>query len=506
LAEFDRKILTTGSEIWVGGWLRLEEPIDRPPGTRARILDTAKRIGTDILLPHGLAGRRASVSYEVAGAKRAAEISRARVRPKLLKLRRGIFQFMLLLAALCSSASAAPVLLEFSATSCEPCRSMEPIIAQLIQEGFSVRTIDVDREPELAKRFNASTPLPQFVLVDGGTELKRLRGAQSADVLRTWFPEAKQAAKEPRAVSAARPGCPLLPPYTRQPDPKLAAAAQQVKTLTDHLNQAHQLHARLRQQLQQAADALAAQTADHENAIGALRRQIEGGSQALGDRDSAIAGLQSHLEQLGDVELRIRTAAEQAAGDVRSELEPKLRDAAKRLATLQPPSADQQLAITGLVRVAMTAFGVSAGPAGWILTALSALWGAVAMYSLPTLLKKLGRKKPTAETDGNAAGGIDWQEEADALRAQLKTTKAALASAAGNFSTTVHVDAPPPTQQIEQSNQYVPVEKIDNSWEQAQAILVNHYPGLANGFAQLQAVRRDILAGKKFNPTTYKWE
>ncbi len=69
-------------------------------------------------------------------------------------------------------------LLDFSATWCGPCRQMEPVVRQLEEAGFPVQRIDIDQQPDLAKRFRIEG-VPTFVLVVDGQEVDRLVGAAS---------------------------------------------------------------------------------------------------------------------------------------------------------------------------------------------------------------------------------------------------------------------------------------------------------------------------------------
>ncbi|MEX2316069.1 MAG: trypsin-like peptidase domain-containing protein [Pirellulales bacterium] len=76
-----------------------------------------------------------------------------------------------------ASAGAAPqgVLIDFMSQSCPPCREMSPVVSRLHQQGYPVRKVDVDENPELAQKFNI-TRIPAFVLVINGREVNRIIG------------------------------------------------------------------------------------------------------------------------------------------------------------------------------------------------------------------------------------------------------------------------------------------------------------------------------------------
>jgi thiol-disulfide isomerase/thioredoxin len=104
------------------------------------------------------------------------------------------------------------VVLDFSATWCGPCQQMNPIVSRLERQGYSIRKVDVDKEKELASRFNVSS-IPCFVLVVDGKEVTRITGATSEEQLKRLL---AQIPSDPPPVAATTPAAsqPIRP--TRQ--------------------------------------------------------------------------------------------------------------------------------------------------------------------------------------------------------------------------------------------------------------------------------------------------
>jgi thioredoxin 1 len=88
--------------------------------------------------------------------------------------------------------SPVPVLVDFTAEWCGPCRAIEPVIEKIAERhGGKVRVVrvDADASASIAARYRVRA-LPTVITFAGGQEHKRHTGATTMDTLLRLLPEA----------------------------------------------------------------------------------------------------------------------------------------------------------------------------------------------------------------------------------------------------------------------------------------------------------------------------
>jgi thioredoxin 2 len=86
-------------------------------------------------------------------------------------------------------AASVPVVIDFWAPWCGPCRMVSPVLERLTAARagkLKLVEVNVDDAPELAARYGAQS-IPLLVLVREGRELDRLVGARPQQQLEAWL-------------------------------------------------------------------------------------------------------------------------------------------------------------------------------------------------------------------------------------------------------------------------------------------------------------------------------
>ncbi|MCS3924357.1 thioredoxin family protein [Methanosalsum natronophilum] len=78
-----------------------------------------------------------------------------------------------------------PVLMDFTATWCGPCKMQKPILKEIEErmgEKVEIKEIDVDENNDLAGKYGINV-VPTLIIEKDGEEIKRFTGVTKADVL-----------------------------------------------------------------------------------------------------------------------------------------------------------------------------------------------------------------------------------------------------------------------------------------------------------------------------------
>jgi thioredoxin 1 len=86
-----------------------------------------------------------------------------------------------------------PIVVDFWAPWCRPCRALEPILAEL-EASVPVARVDIDEHPEIAARFDVLS-IPTVMLFRGGEAQGAVVGVRPRAHFEKWLAEVLPAGK-----------------------------------------------------------------------------------------------------------------------------------------------------------------------------------------------------------------------------------------------------------------------------------------------------------------------
>lgn len=90
-----------------------------------------------------------------------------------------------------------PVIVDFFATWCNPCKLLTPRIENIVGEqagSIKLAKVDIDEHSELALDYDVAA-VPVLVVMQNGKEVQRMVGLQDEDKIRAWVAAAVKQTK-----------------------------------------------------------------------------------------------------------------------------------------------------------------------------------------------------------------------------------------------------------------------------------------------------------------------
>ena len=123
------------------------------------------------------------------------------------------------------------VLLDFTASWCDPCQQMVSVIQSMEKDGYPIRKIDITDHHEISRRHGVDV-IPTFILLVNGKETKRLQGIQPEDRLRQMMLNAREHLRQQKQKTGiARE----QPPDRSAPAPKPERKRSRIASLFDSI-------------------------------------------------------------------------------------------------------------------------------------------------------------------------------------------------------------------------------------------------------------------------------
>jgi thioredoxin 1 len=99
--------------------------------------------------------------------------------------------------------SAGPVVVDFWAPWCKPCRAIEPVLETLAAR-VPVARVNIDEQPEIASRFEVLS-IPTVMLFESGERRSTVLGARPLSFFESWLAEVLPAGELDGVAVQAQP-------------------------------------------------------------------------------------------------------------------------------------------------------------------------------------------------------------------------------------------------------------------------------------------------------------
>jgi putative thioredoxin len=228
-----------------------------------------------------------------------------------------------------------PVLVDFWATWCGPCKTLSPVLEKLAAEAkgaWTLAKVDIDKSPELADAFGIQS-VPTVVLIAGGKVVEGFLGAQPESRIRELLSkhlkpardvvaealELEKAGKPAEAIAALRDQA-----RTDRNDAKARAHLARLLALSGAVGEAERLLDALPEEARDSEPARAARAIlgaqDHAGDLAALKQKVAaapgdvGARLAYGRALVAARKIEDALPELFEAAKRDLARPDRAAG------------------------------------------------------------------------------------------------------------------------------------------------------------------------------------------------